>query len=197
MTTDQTAYRAAVRPYRLAAGLAVAIALLVIAAGISDPEGMSLLSEGMVLLMAPTIVVGAIIAHVATQTHSASYRWGVRAALATTFVLFLIIGVGGFLGSDSDHPADLFYIVIPTVGITGAILARFQPRGMAHALLATALAQMVVPVITAAYFGRQGPQYSLWIWILNGFFVASFVGSVLLFRDAARKQLRAAAGLAG
>ncbi len=68
---------------------------------------------------------------------------------------------------------------------------------MAHALLATALAQMVVPVITAAYFGRQGPQYSLWIWILNRFFVASFVGSALLFRDAARKQLRAAAGLAG
>ena len=33
------------------------------------------------------------------------------------------------------------------VGIVGAIIARFQPDGMARALVATALAQMVVAVI--------------------------------------------------
>jgi len=41
----------------------------------------------------------------------------------------------------------LMYIGVLAVGIIGALIARFQPHGMARALFATALAQMLVAVI--------------------------------------------------
>jgi hypothetical protein len=63
------------------------------------------------------------------------------------------------------------------VGIIGTLIARFQPRGMARALFATALAQMLVAVI--AQIARLGFTF-----ILNGFFAALWVGSALLFRRA-------------
>ncbi len=78
------------------------------------------------------------------------------------------------------------------VGIIGAIIARFQPHGMARALFATALAQALVAVI-ALIAGMQHASYSSVSEILglNGFFVALFVGSAWLFRYAAREQLPA------
>jgi hypothetical protein len=73
------------------------------------------------------------------------------------------------------------------VGIIGAIIARFQPHGMARALFATAVAQSLVAVIAlAAGLGSTGPIWPLDILALTGFFVALFAGSALLFRKAAR-----------
>jgi hypothetical protein len=88
------------------------------------------------------------------------------------------------------------------VGIIGAIIARFQPHGMARALFATALAQMLVPVIALIAGMHQSPISSnisgiLGILILNGFFVSLFVGSAWLFRNAAREQPPAGAGPEG
>jgi hypothetical protein len=190
MTTDRAALRLA------AAAVWIAIAALCIAAGISRPDRMSLLSEGLFLLVAPA-AIGGVIAVQLARTPTAAYRWGVRLALATTVFLFLLIGVGGFLGSDSDHPADLFYILVPTVGFTGAALARFQPPGMARALFATAFAQMVVPVAAVAYLGRQAPGYPLGLLSMNAPFAALFVGCALLFGHVARAKSRAATGQAG
>jgi hypothetical protein len=72
------------------------------------------------------------------------------------------------------------------VGAIGAVIARFKPEGMARALFATALAQTLVAVI--ALVGRLGSPYSgpLEIVTINGFFVALFVGSAVLFWKAAR-----------
>ena len=72
------------------------------------------------------------------------------------------------------------------VGIIGAIIARFQPHGMARALFATALAQAGVAAI--ALIARLGLPYSgpAELVLLNGFFIACFAGSAWLFRRAAR-----------
>ena len=83
------------------------------------------------------------------------------------------------------------------VGIIGAIIARFQPHGMARALFARALAQALVAVMVLI-FGLG----SLWsgpaeILALNGFFVALFIGSAWLFRHAGREQPPAGAGPEG
>jgi hypothetical protein len=68
---------------------------------------------------------------------------------------------------------------------------------MARALFATALAQALVAVI-ALIFGLgspwSGPGALL---ILNGFFVALFVGSALFFRNAGREQTPVGAGPEG
>ncbi len=114
-----------------------------------------------------------------------TYRWAVGVALAAAFLLvWLSLGVG-IIGADGD-PANRMYFGVLAVGILGALLARFQPRGMARALLATALAQALVAAI-ALILGLGYPWSGpLELISLNGFFVALFVGSAWLFRRAAQ-----------
>jgi CHASE2 domain-containing sensor protein len=80
------------------------------------------------------------------------------------------------------------YFGVLAVGIIGAIIARFQPHGMARALFATAIAQASVAAI--ALIAGLGLPWSppAEIILLNGFFIALFAGSAWLFRRAARRQ---------
>ena len=116
-----------------------------------------------------------------------TYKSAVGLALATAFILVWIIGAVGILGADGD-PADLMYLVVFSVGIGGAIIARFQPQGMARTMLATAVAQMLI-AMAALILGQQHlPYMSVFeILSLNGFFAALFLGSARLFRKAARE----------
>jgi hypothetical protein len=85
------------------------------------------------------------------------------------------------------------YFGVLAVGIIGALIARFQPPGMARALLAMALAQALVAVI-ALIAGLGTPASPpLEILLLNGFFVALWLTSAWLFRKAAREQVHAGA----
>ncbi len=93
----------------------------------------------------------------------------------------------GLIGNE-DNPANLMYFGVVAIGIIGAIIAHFQPQGMARALFATALAQVLVAVI-ALIAGLGSPENGpLEIVALNGFFFALFVGSALLFQKAARAR---------
>jgi hypothetical protein len=68
----------------------------------------------------------------------------------------LLIGVG-VIGQDGDTP-NLMYFGVLAVGIVGAIIAHFQPHGLARTLFATALAQVLVAVIAlVAGLGSTGP----------------------------------------
>jgi hypothetical protein len=80
------------------------------------------------------------------------------------------------------------YFGVLAVGIIGAVIARFRPLGMARALVATALAQTSVAAI--ALIAGLGYPYSgpLELALLNGFFVALFVGSAWLFHRAAQAR---------
>ena len=118
------------------------------------------------------------------KTDKTTYRFAVGVALAAAFILvWLSLGVG-IIGRDGD-PANLMYFGVLAVGIIGALIARFRPRGMARALFATAVAQTSVAVI--ALIAGLGYPWSgpLELSVLNGFFVALFVGSAWLFRRAA------------
>ena len=120
------------------------------------------------------------------KTGDTAYRAAVGVALAAAFILVWVTGAVGIIGTESDD-ANLMYGGVLAVGIIGAIIARFQPHGMARALFATALAQALIAVIAlAAGLGSTGPIWPLDILALSGFFVALFVGSALLFRKAAR-----------
>ena len=116
---------------------------------------------------------------------STMYRFAAAVAVGAAFMLvWLSLGVG-IIGRDGD-PANRMYFGVLAVGIIGALIARFRPRGMARALFATALAQMSVALIALiAGLGRpwSGP---LELSLLNGFFVVLFAGSAWLFRRAAR-----------
>lgn len=84
----------------------------------------------------------------------------------------------GALATEDDSPGLLFLGVL-AVGITGAMIARLRPQGMACAMFATALAQAVVAVTAMTSW-----QQYLELPILNGFFIALWGGSALLFRRA-------------
>ena len=47
----------------------------------------------------------------------------------------------GIIGNE-ENPANLMFFAIPVVGMVGALTVRFESRGMAHALVATAIAAL-------------------------------------------------------
>ena len=82
----------------------------------------------------------------ARMTGNTAYRAAVGVALAAAFILVWMNLAVGIIGTE-DNPANLMYGGVLAVGIIGAVIARFQPHGMARALVATALAQALVAVI--------------------------------------------------
>ncbi len=142
------------------------------------------------------LLVGAGVTYelAARMTGDTAYRAAVGFALAAAFILVWVNGAVGIIGSE-DNDANLMYFGVLAVGIIGALLARFQPKGMARALFATALAQVLVAVIALIAGMHQVPYMSVGeILGLNGFFVALFLGSAWLFRKAAQERTPAAAG---
>ena len=125
------------------------------------------------------------------------YKLAVGLALATPLLLVWMIGAVGVLGREGD-PADWMYIGVFAVGIICAVAARFRPAGMARALFATALAQALVAVIALIAGLHQAPYMSVReILGFNGFFIALWSASALLFRYAARERSPAGAAPRG
>ena len=131
------------------------------------------------------IGVGIAVELASRKTGEAAYRAAVGLALGSAVLLGWVNGAVGIIGSE-DNDANLMYGGVLVVGAIGAVIARFKPEGMARALFATALAQTLVAVV--ALVGQMGSPYSapLEIVAINGFFVALFVGSAVLFSKAAR-----------
>jgi hypothetical protein len=127
----------------------------------------------------------------ARVTDNSAYRAAVGVALAAAFILLWMNLAVGIIGSE-DNPTNLMYGGVLAVGMIGAIIARFQPSGMARALSATALAQALVAVIAlTAGLGSTGPSWPGEILLLTGFFAALWFLSAWLFRKAVRKQTSA------
>jgi hypothetical protein len=117
---------------------------------------------------------------IARKGGTPAYRVAVGVAVATALVLIWMNLAVGLIGNEGN-PANLMYVAVLAVGLFGAIIARFQPHGLARALFATAAAQMLVAVVALiAGFG-----FTL---ILNGFFAVLWVGSAALFQHAARSE---------
>lgn len=121
-----------------------------------------------------------------TMKRKTAYRFGIGLAIAASLFLLMLIGAVGVIGVEGD-PFDFVYFCVVGIGVVGALVARFRARGMAHALFAMALAQAVV-IVVALIIGKQDSPVSSVFEIvgLNGFFIGLFVGSALLFRQAAR-----------
>ena len=89
------------------------------------------------------------------------WAWRAGAALAV-LGFFLLVWVNlavGIIGSE-DNPANLAFALVPTVMIGGAIVARFRAAGLARALAATALVQIVIGLVALAF--RLGEGSAIW-----------------------------------
>lgn len=115
-----------------------------------------------------------------------AYRAGFGVAVVAAFLLAWINLAVGIIGDESD-PANLVFGAVLAVGLISASVARFRPRGMAQALVATAIAQVLVAAIAlVAGWGHEAV-------LLSGFFGALWLASAALFRKAARDQVAAGA----
>lgn len=114
------------------------------------------------------------------KSGSLAYRAGAAVALATTFFLIWINAAVGIVGNE-NHPANAVFAGVLAVAVIGAALARFRPRGMARALLATAITQAAVALLVAA------AGWGLEAFVLSGFFTAAWLTSAWLFGVAARE----------
>ncbi|MCF0070658.1 hypothetical protein LZD49_09255 [Dyadobacter sp. CY261] len=115
-----------------------------------------------------------------------AYGFGVFTAVAAAAVLmWMNIAVGGILG---DNPANMMYFGVLLVGLTGALIARLEPHGMSHALFAAAFAIMLVPAIALVIGTPAFANGVMAVFGLHAFFAILFVGSALLFRQAARDR---------
>jgi len=109
---------------------------------------------------------------------TAAYRAAIGVAVATVLLLVWVNLAVGIIGGENDS-ANLMYAGVLAVLIIGGVVARLRSAGMARALFATALAQLSVAAI-ARFAGWSSTS------LLDGFFVALWIGSAFLFRRAAR-----------
>ena len=128
--------------------------------------------------------VGGLLELTVRKTGDAAYRAAVGVALAGGVLLVWLSGAVGIIGSE-DNPANLMYGGVLAIGTVGALIARFRARGMARAMYATALATVAVAVIAYAAGMSTPGDWLRELVLLNGFFVALFAGSAVLFREAA------------
>lgn len=114
-------------------------------------------------------------------THKATFGLAAGLSIVTAFLLiWLSLGVG-IIGQDGD-PANRMYFAVIAIGVIGALLSRFQAPGLARTLLAMAFAQTLIATI--ALLARLGYPWSgpLELSLLNGFFIALFLGAAWLFQ---------------
>ena len=119
-----------------------------------------------------------------------SYQFGVGLALfAGLFLIWTNLAVG-IIGSESD-PFNVWYFAVIGVGITGALVSRFKPIGLAFTMLAMILALISI-VIVALSTGMHHNPISPMTEILgiNGLFVVLFAISGLFFRYASEESLQ-------
>lgn len=117
------------------------------------------------------------------NTQKTTYGLAIAATLAAALMLiWFSLGVG-IIGADGD-PANVMYFGVVAVGLIGALIARLQPQGMSRVSIVMAVIQALIAVI--AIVAKLGYPYSgpLELLLLNGFFVALFLGSAWLFHRA-------------
>ena len=170
--------------WRIAAWGTAAIMLLtpLVAMQVSDEVAWDL--ADFAVFGAMLIGAGGVFELAVRMKSNTAYRAALGVALGAAFILVWVYAAIGIIGSE-DNPANLMYGGVLAVGIIGAIIARFQPHGMALALVATAVAQTLVAVIVLI----AGLGYSF---VVTGIFVALWLISAWLFRKSGEEAPRRA-----
>jgi hypothetical protein len=117
----------------------------------------------------------------AARKGNVAYRIGAALALAAAFLLVWINGAVGIIGSERED-ANLLFGGVLAVALIGAIAVRGRPAGMARAMTAAAVAQLLVPVIGSTLTAKVWEPEVLG---LTGVFAAIWLLSAALFRKAA------------
>lgn len=133
----------------------------------------------------PFVVLGALVFGAAltfefiVKGRSTSYRFALGLAIATALVLMWM----NFVLAVDVSLTNFMYLGVPVVGLAGAAIARLRARGMAFALAAMAIGQILVPLIAIVFWKKPVAGAVIGG---NGVCLVLFAIAALLFRRAAR-----------
>lgn len=123
--------------------------------------------------------VGLAFELIVRTSQSLAYRAGAALAVVAAFLTIWVNGAVGMIGSEGN-PYNLLFGGVLLIALIGAILARFQPAGMARAMAAAAIAQAAVAAIGLST-DMLGGIFSL-------AFAAPWLLAAALFWNAAQEQ---------
>jgi hypothetical protein len=176
--------RRGINKWRLAAwsGAAALIALPLVAMQFTDEVVWT--ASDFVFAIVMIGGVGLLLEFAVWLSDSWVYRAGFGFALLGGFMTVWINGAVGIIG-DEGNPQNAIFIVVLATAFVGTLFARFRPRPMARALLATAAAQVGCYV----YALVAGWDLTLPITV---FFLVFWLASAALFHWAADDGARVA-----
>ncbi len=111
---------------------------------------------------------------------SSFYMLGAGIAAGTAFLVTWSNLAVGIIGNE-DNPANLMFFGVVAVALIGTMLSRLQPRGMARAMVATAVAQAATVIATFVL------EDQLRVSIIVAVFTGMWLLSSLLFSRAAEE----------
>jgi hypothetical protein len=127
------------------------------------------------------------------------YKVAMGLGLAGAFLLIWVNAAVGIIGGE-NNPINMLFVLVPLIGIIGAMVARLRPQGMSVAMLMMTAAQLLIPaiafLIAKPSVGTPEEVFGVVRTVgASGFFALFFLGSALLFRKAALAKARPIAGL--
>lgn len=117
-----------------------------------------------------------------------------RAATGIAFFLTLALAWSSLVQWADVNRYAAIHFIVPVVEVIGVAFARLRPSGMARALAATAIAQIVAMAVVSSSLLVQNPLITSWSGPqLRGVFGSTvvailFAGAALLFQKAAREE---------
>ncbi|SET73518.1 hypothetical protein [Hymenobacter actinosclerus] len=130
---------------------------------------------------------GFVLELVASRPSPLVYRLAAVGAVLTGLLLIWVNLAVGFIGS-GPNPANLLCGAVPVSGLVGAFAGHFKPRGLAYALTATALAQLLVPMLALLVWHMPVKSQE---WIASAVFALLWLVSAWLFQRASWHQVPA------
>jgi hypothetical protein len=182
---DQTvrAPRPFLHPWRIA-GWGFLLALLCLPAvvmRVAPDSGVNWTASDFIFAAVMFALVGTGI-ELAFRSGKRVYRAAAAVAVVTSFLLIWVNLAVGIIGSE-DNGANWMYVGVLAMGLSGSLVARFEPAGMQRTMTVLAVAQLLTGVI--ALIGRLGvgdPNWPLDVVGATLMFTALWGTSAALFR---------------
>lgn len=138
-------------------------------------------------VIAGILLSGAGISFVLLTHKSGNRKYSIATGIAVGAALLMMWAnlAVGIIGNE-DNPANIMYLWVLGVGVVGAVIAQFKPKGMSLALLATAITELIIVII--AYTEGNGSTFKDFLELItvNGFFIALWIISSTLYLQSAK-----------
>ncbi len=163
-------------PWRIAGWSIPVILLIIPAVAMRFTSEVDWSTSDFIVMGALFCTIGLGIEFLVRQSSSIAYRIGAVVALVTAFLTIWVNLAVGMIGD--DNPYNLLFGGVLMVALIGSILANFRAGGMAWAMLATAIAQLLVGAGGLTMVVRDG--------LFSMAFALPWLLAAALFRHAGR-----------